>query len=69
MNFRLKIWRQASGESKGELKLYEVRDISPRLLFLEMLDILNEKTDQLAKTKNPSHSIPIVVKEFAARVP
>jgi succinate dehydrogenase / fumarate reductase iron-sulfur subunit len=43
MNFRLKIWRQSSLESKGELKPYELRDISPTTSFLEMLDILNEK--------------------------
>jgi len=43
MNFRLKIWRQASREGKGELKPYEVRDISPATSFLEMLDILNER--------------------------
>src|ERR1700748_3393925 len=43
MNFKLKIWRQASRESKGEIQPYEVRDISPATSFLEMLDILNEQ--------------------------
>jgi succinate dehydrogenase / fumarate reductase iron-sulfur subunit len=43
MNFSLRIWRQASREAKGEMKPYEVRDISPATSFLEMLDILNEQ--------------------------
>ena len=43
MNFKLKIWRQLSPESKGAMKPYEVRDISPATSFLEMLDILNEQ--------------------------
>jgi succinate dehydrogenase iron-sulfur subunit len=43
MNFRLKIWRQSASSSKGELKNYEINDISPATSFLEMLDILNEQ--------------------------
>ena len=43
MNFSLRIWRQPDHESKGRLKPYEVRDISPTTSFLEMLDILNEQ--------------------------
>ena len=43
MNFRLKIWRQSSPGSEGELKKYEINDISPATSFLEMLDILNEQ--------------------------
>jgi succinate dehydrogenase / fumarate reductase iron-sulfur subunit len=43
MDFTLKIWRQASRESDGQLESYEVRDISPATSFLEMLDILNEQ--------------------------
>lgn len=29
MNFTLRIWRQASLESVGNLEMYRVRDISP----------------------------------------
>jgi succinate dehydrogenase / fumarate reductase, iron-sulfur subunit len=43
MNLRLRIWRQPSAKSRGELVDYEMRDISPNTSFLEMLDILNEK--------------------------
>jgi len=43
MNFRLRIWRQASRDSKGKLQKYEIADVSPVTSFLEMLDILNEQ--------------------------
>jgi succinate dehydrogenase / fumarate reductase, iron-sulfur subunit len=43
MNFRLKVWRQPSVDSKGALQQYAVSDISPATSFLEMLDILNEQ--------------------------
>ena len=41
MNLTLKIWRQANGTSKGEMKTYQVSDISEHMSFLEMLDVLN----------------------------
>ena len=34
MNFKLKIWRQASPETKGGLNRYEISDISPATSFL-----------------------------------
>lgn len=43
MNFKLKIWRQLSPNAKGEMKFYEIADISANTSFLEMLDILNEQ--------------------------
>jgi succinate dehydrogenase / fumarate reductase iron-sulfur subunit len=43
MNFRLKIWRQSSPTVAGEIKEYEIGQISPSTSFLEMLDILNEQ--------------------------
>ena len=43
MNFRLKIWRQKNTISEGRLVDYQVRDISPDMSFLEMLDVLNEE--------------------------
>jgi succinate dehydrogenase / fumarate reductase iron-sulfur subunit len=36
----VKIWRQPNRDSKGELKTYEVTDVSPETSFLEMLDVL-----------------------------
>ena len=43
MNLTLKIWRQSSPESKGEMKTYQVTDISEHMSFLEMMDVLNEQ--------------------------
>jgi succinate dehydrogenase / fumarate reductase iron-sulfur subunit len=43
MNLTLKIWRQPGPNARGRLVTYEVRDISPDVSFLEMLDILNEQ--------------------------
>jgi succinate dehydrogenase / fumarate reductase iron-sulfur subunit len=42
MNLRLKIWRQPDSRTKGSFVTYAVRDISPDMSFLEMLDVLNE---------------------------
>ncbi len=42
MNFILKVWRQQSGGSRGELRNYAAADIPPQASFLEMLDIVNE---------------------------
>ena len=41
MELFLKIWRQKSNSSPGEFVDYTVRDISPDMSFLEMLDELN----------------------------
>ena len=43
MELTLKIWRQAGPTAKGELVTYQVKDISPDMSFLEMLDVLNER--------------------------
>ncbi len=42
MTIHLKIWRQASGSSKGSFHDYSVQDVLPEMSFLEMLDLLNE---------------------------
>lgn len=42
MNLRLFIWKQKGPDDSGRFERYEVKDISPSLSFLEMLDILNE---------------------------
>ena len=41
INLTLKIWRQPGADQPGRFKTYEVRDISPHMSFLEMLDVLN----------------------------
>ena len=52
-NYTLKVWRQANAQSKGELKTYEVKNISTGSSFLEMLDILNEQLSE--KGEDPIH--------------
>ncbi len=42
MQVTLKVWRQDSPGSAGEFRTYEVRDVSPDMSFLEMLDEVNE---------------------------
>jgi len=51
MNLKLRIWRQLKRETPGEFKDYEVKDITPDLSFLEMLDALNE--DLVARGEPP----------------
>ena len=43
MQLTLRIWRQSGPEAPGRLVTYELRNISPDVSFLEMLDILNEQ--------------------------
>ncbi|WP_114752141.1 succinate dehydrogenase/fumarate reductase iron-sulfur subunit [Pleomorphovibrio marinus] len=43
MKFELKIWRQPNPDAKGAFQKYSVKDISPDMSFLEMLDTLNEE--------------------------
>ena len=51
MNLTLKIWRQKNANSRGEFKTYAVKDISPEMSFLEMIDVLNEEL--LLKGEDP----------------
>lgn len=51
MNLTLKVWRQKSPDSKGEMATYNLTDISPEMSFLEMLDVLNE--DLVNKSDDP----------------
>ena len=43
INLTLKVWRQKSSKSKGHIEIYEARQISTEMSFLEMLDIVNEQ--------------------------
>jgi succinate dehydrogenase / fumarate reductase iron-sulfur subunit len=43
MNLTLRIWRQSGTEAEGGMTAYEVKDVSPDMSFLEMLDALNEE--------------------------
>jgi succinate dehydrogenase / fumarate reductase, iron-sulfur subunit len=43
MNLTLKVWRQKDNQSKGGFEIYQVKDISSEMSFLEMFDVLNER--------------------------
>lgn len=43
MHLNLRIWRQAGPRERGALKTYQLRNVSPDISFLEMLDLLNEQ--------------------------
>jgi len=43
MNLTLKIWRQKNANSEGKIVEYKIKDISPDMSFLEMLDVLNSQ--------------------------
>lgn len=49
LHLTLKIWRQADPSSTGELKTYDVPGISEEMSFLEMLDILNDRLNDLGE--------------------
>ncbi|MEM1136773.1 MAG: succinate dehydrogenase/fumarate reductase iron-sulfur subunit [Bacteroidota bacterium] len=51
MNLTLKVWRQKDAKSSGKIVEYKVKDISPEMSFLEMLDVLNEEL--LRKGEDP----------------
>jgi succinate dehydrogenase / fumarate reductase, iron-sulfur subunit len=51
MNFTLRIWRQQSANARGGFITYEVKDVTPDMSFLEMLDTLNE--DLINQEKPP----------------
>ena len=51
MKLNLKIWRQENKKSKGELRDYEISDITPEMSFLEMMDVLNE--DLINRNEDP----------------
>ncbi|MEM9152302.1 MAG: succinate dehydrogenase/fumarate reductase iron-sulfur subunit [Cyanobacteria bacterium P01_F01_bin.3] len=43
MKINLRVWRQVSSQSTGELQSYIVEGVQPDLSFLELLDMLNEQ--------------------------
>ncbi len=51
MDFKLKIWRQASPKAKGSFKEYQVSGVSADSSFLEMVDMVNN--DLIHKGEEP----------------
>ena len=43
ISLTLKVWRQKGQDDKGHLEVYEAKDISTDMSFLEMLDVVNEQ--------------------------
>lgn len=43
MRIHLQIWRQAAPATSGAFESYTLDDVDPRMSFLEMLDLLNER--------------------------
>jgi len=43
MRLTLHVWRQRRASDLGQFETYAVRDISPDMSFLELLDVLNER--------------------------
>lgn len=43
MNLTLKIWRQKNASEKGKMVTYDIKEVSPDMSFLEMLDVLNQE--------------------------
>jgi succinate dehydrogenase / fumarate reductase iron-sulfur subunit len=42
MNLTLHVWRQKNATARGRFVIYDARDVSPDMSFLEMLDVVNE---------------------------
>ncbi len=61
MNLTLKIWRQLNSDAAGKFVTYQVKEVTPDMSFLEMLDALNE--DLLSR-----ESLPSPLSTTAARV-
>jgi succinate dehydrogenase / fumarate reductase, iron-sulfur subunit len=51
LNLQLRIWRQADSRHPGKLVTYQMKDVSPDMSFLEMIDVLNE--DLIVKGEMP----------------
>ena len=46
MKLTLNIWRQKNASTPGEMKKYDLDDVSEHMSFLEMLDVLNEQLER-----------------------
>ena len=51
MNLTLRIWRQQIADAPGRFADYQVKNVTPDMSFLEMLDALNE--DLLSREEFP----------------
>jgi succinate dehydrogenase / fumarate reductase iron-sulfur subunit len=49
MDVRLRVWRQANSQTRGDFETYEANNISPEASFLEMLDEVNERLNDAGR--------------------
>jgi succinate dehydrogenase / fumarate reductase iron-sulfur subunit len=42
MNLTLRVWRQKNSQASGRFAVYQAKDVSADMSFLEMLDVINE---------------------------
>ena len=49
LNITLQVWRQDGPDAPGALKTYDVPGISEEMSFLEMLDILNDRLNDMGE--------------------
>jgi succinate dehydrogenase / fumarate reductase iron-sulfur subunit len=49
ISLTLKVWRQASKETKGRFEIYEAPGVDTDMSFLEMLDVVNERLTKEGK--------------------
>jgi len=42
MNLTLRVWRQKNSQTSGSFVVYQAKDVTPDMSFLEMLDVVNE---------------------------
>ena len=49
IQLKLKIWRQAGPEGKGDFRDYDPGPVSTDMSFLEMLDVVNERLTLLGE--------------------
>ena len=45
MDLTLHVWRQAGPQASGRMVEYKIRNVSPDMSFLEMLDVVNDDLD------------------------
>ena len=46
LSFTVRVWRQDGPDKPGRLENYPIKDITPDMSFLEMLDVLNDQLVQ-----------------------
>jgi hypothetical protein len=60
MTLHLRIWRQPNSHTPGKFVTYTVRDVSPDMSLLELLDVLNEQLIKSGELPVESHGVSAV---------